>query len=80
CPLFFSHLARAMTITRARLPGFVAEMWVITRLVPRLLNRHDEADFSNDVGQSQELRPTVAKLWRQSQLLWRPTPDTVKGN
>jgi len=45
-------------------------------LVPRLLNRHDEADFSNDVGQSQELRPTVAKLWRQSQLLWRPTPDT----
>jgi hypothetical protein len=25
-----------MTITRARLPGFVAGMWVITRLVPRL--------------------------------------------
>ncbi|WP_036024584.1 hypothetical protein, partial [Paraburkholderia dilworthii] len=38
CPLFFSHLARAMTITRARLPGFVAEMWVITRWVGRLLD------------------------------------------
>lgn len=29
--------------------------------------------FLVEVGQSHQLRPTVAKLWRQSHLLWRPT-------